>query len=249
MLAWMFGRRHHSHVFVMFYGRLALHIGHTVHKNYGWYPCVSSEPVCLKMDTIRMKWAQSSVRGLHLYPFTYLTLSTNELSIRSPNWLNNTSLTVAEYLDHCSVASDFSLVLLSVKHFSADLRYKSERSLQAASEETVSPAIRYLLSLIKPSGIQPYLIQRPGCTTQSTPLSDALVCYHWNQHYQIPNVLWKGGGCYLSVRKHTKKPQDRGNYIKLPQRKKQRLLDQTISGAHEQLIPITARKPDCLECH
>lgn len=157
-------------------------------------PCVSSEPVCLKMDPIRMKWAQSSIKGLHLYPFTYLTLSTNELSIRSPNWLNNTSPSVAEYLDHCSVASDFSLVLLSVKHFSADLRYKSERSLQAASEETVSPAIRYLLSLIKPSGIRPYLIQRPGCTTQSTPLSDALVCYHWNQHYQIPNVLWKGGG-------------------------------------------------------
>lgn len=87
--------------------------------------------------------------------------------------------------------------LLSGQRFflgAADLRYKSERSLQAASEETVSPAIRYLLSLIKPSGIQPYLIQRPGCTTQSTPLSDALVCYHWNQHYQIPNVLWKGGG-------------------------------------------------------
>ena len=177
-----------------------------------WPPCppwlhmVSLCFICtyaLKNGHDQLKWAQSRVRGLHLYPYTYLTLSTNELSIRSPNWLNNTSLTVAEYLDHCSVASIFSLVLLSVKHFSTDLRYKSERSLQAASEETVSPAIRYLLNLIKPSGIQPYLIQRPGCTTQSTPFSDALVLYHWNQHYQIPNMLWKGGGGVLPFSRKT----------------------------------------------
>lgn len=149
-----------------------------------------------------MKWTQSRDGGLHLCPYTYLTLSTNELSIQSPNWLNNTSLTVAEHLDHCSVASIFSLVLLSVKHFSTDLHYKSECSLQSTSEETVSPAIRYLLNLIKPSGIELYLIQRPGCTTQSTPMSDALVCYHWNQHYQIPNMLWKGGMLPFSRKTH-----------------------------------------------
>lgn len=66
----------------------------------------------------------------------------------------------------------------------------------------VSNAIRYSLDIIKPSGIHPqYLIPRPGCTAQSRPLSDALACYHWNQHYQIPNMLWKGGGMLPFSRK------------------------------------------------
>lgn len=187
MLAWMFGRRHRSHVFVTFYGRLALHIGHTAHQNYGWYPLCFVRTRVLKNgpDTDEMSAEQSQgASSVSLY-----------VSYIEHKWAFDLIPKLAK--QHFSNSGWVPRSLLSGQRFflgAADLRYKSERSLQAASEETVSPAIRYLLSLIKPSGIRPYLIQRPGCTTQSTPLSDALVCYNWNQHYQIPNVLWKGGG-------------------------------------------------------